>query len=1237
MTTLLRDVISIPDSAGADDYVLRLTEGVGRGRIATTLHDYVVTDDLAGAFDQALDLVGNALAERTSRAAFLTGSFGSGKSHFMAVLHALLGNDPGARAIPELAPVIAKHDAALADRRILRLAYHLLGAETLEQAVLGHYVAQVGAIHPDAPLPAVYRSEAVLADAERLREQLGDDAFLAGLNGGQPSAAAVGDPWGGVLGEGTWTAASYDAARAAEPSSEARQALVSALVRTFFTAYTSHAEFVDLDSGLAAISSHAKALGYDAVVLFLDELVLWLAFGVKDTAFFRREAQKLTKLIESASGERAVPLVSFVARQVDLRRFFAGAGAAGAEQEALEQAFRHQEGRFRSIVLGDDNLPYVAQKRLLAPSGPDGQAVLDDAFRRLDRRPEVWDVLLDGVNTDERHRGADQDAFRRTYPFSPALVSTLRALASAMQRERTALKIMQQLLVDQRGELTVDDVIPVGDVFDLVVEGDQALSPEMAGRFRAARTLFEDRLRPVILREHGLSADEAARLPRTHPVHADERLAKTLVMSAIAPQVPALKELTASRLAALNHGSIVSPLPGEDATVALSKITRWNAEVPEIQVGQGRNPVIRVRLAEVDYEGVVDRAKGEDNDGRRRELLKALVWEALDLGADLQGDLLGVVHHDYVWRGSRRDVEVVFGNVRDASWLTEAHFRAGPGTWRFVVDYPFDDAGRSASDDLNRLDELAERLVSRTLVWVPRFLTRERLDDLGRLVVLDWLLGGTGERWTAHADHLAEADRVQAKIILETQRDALRARLRQAVQQAYGAAAPTAGTLEDDPRHDRVLVSLDPALRPGAPVGADLHAAFHHLLDQAFGSTYPRHPRFEPGDREVRPAELAAVLRAVEAALQVADRRIIPEPREREPLRRVAGPLEIGTMGEQAFNFTDDRFPWALAFERAMGRAGLAGDEPVTVGQARGWIEALQPAYGLRPEVADLVICAWAARGNRAWYRHGGPIVAEPRPGTLTPDMELRPEPLPAAEDWAKAVPRVAALFGVAGNPYLTGANVAAVATNVREHAARLREGAAALVPVVEDAYRRLGLPVDAATGRRATADAAGRLVAALVAAPNPVALVETLARTSLPATDQAVAKSLSSAPEVAAALRGFRWERLAPLQTAERGGDERARDAKAILDRVRAAVAADELVHAVVPALRKADDEVFGWVSGPTPPSPPPPSPPRPGAGGRVRVAPGAGADAAVEALRTFVGEHADEPVVVEWRVERP
>src|SRR3712207_7016391 len=91
--------------------------------------------------------------------------------------------------------------------------------------------------------------------------------------------------------------------------------------------------------------SHAKGLGYDAVVLFLDELVLWLAFSVQDREFFRRESQKLTKLVESGSGLRAVPLVSFVARQMDLRRWGADARASGGQPEAADPAVRAQEGR----------------------------------------------------------------------------------------------------------------------------------------------------------------------------------------------------------------------------------------------------------------------------------------------------------------------------------------------------------------------------------------------------------------------------------------------------------------------------------------------------------------------------------------------------------------------------------------------------------------------------------------------------------------------------------------------------------------------------------------------------------------------------------------------------------------------------------------------------------------------------------------------------------------------------
>ena len=1247
MSTLLSNVLDIPLRAGAEDYVLRLTDSVEDDAIAATIGEYVVTPALVEAFDTALGLVAEAVRSGTSRGAFLNGSFGSGKSHFMAVLYALLRHNAVARAKAELQPVVDRYDATLRDKNILPVAFHLLGAESMEQALFSGYLRAIERRNPGAPLPALHQSDALLADTERMRERDGDERFLAGLNSGAAQNPA--DPWSRVLGSGTmWTAESYDAARAAAPGSEARQRLITALVENYFTSYTHQAEYVDLDTGLSVVAAHAKSLGYHAVVLFLDELILWLAFGVQDRTFFRRELPKLTKLVETGTGSRVIPLISFVARQLDLRRWFAESGATGAEQELLDAGFNFQRERFLPIELGDDNLPYVANRRLLRrrADNPDAERTLMDAFARLDRNSTIWDVLLDGVNTDDRHRGADEAAFRLTYPFSPALISTLRDLAGAMQRERTALKVMQQMLVDRREMLTVDDVIPVGDSFDHIVSGTQPLDPQVAALFRSANALYAEKLRPLILTTHNLTeADVADPDAAPSPFRTDDRLAKTLLLSAVAPKVPALKELTASRLASLNHGSIISPLRGAEAGIVLAKVREWERKIPEIRVsGDARNPVIRVQLSDVDYESVVENAKGEDNEGRRRELLKNLVREAIGVG-DAEPDLSGALYHPVVWRGSRRTVDLVFGNVRDASWLSDDHFRARPGTWRLVIDFPFDEPGHSAAEDLTRLDRIAEGGPrERVIAWLPRFLSEEKMREVSRLVILDWLLTGTGERWNAHADHLSEVDRAQAKGILEGQRDALRQSLREAVQQAYGAAREKPGTLAEDAAHDRVLVSLDPSFAPVSPVGADLGAAFGNLIDQALTATYPAHPRFEPPETEVSVRDLLAVYAHVERAVADPDGRVKLEG-DIQAVRRVANPLGVGYAAETHFLFGDDRFtPWGAAFERGLARDGLQPQDTVAVGRLRTWIEAIRPAMGLRDEVADLVILAWAALRQRAWYLHGA-LVPPPRPGALQAAMELRPEPMPTPGDWARATSRTEALFGRHVNPYLNTTAVTELMSKVRDHVEPLLTPNGELVPQLEAAYERLGL-TEGAPGRLATARAAAALTENLwraAVAGNRVRLVETLAAAQLPGTEAAMASSLRTAGAVTGALRAFSWERLAPLRSAaERQGDPRGQAAARILADLRDALDADEIAQALPRVLRETDDAIFGWLSAAQPTTPPPPPPPGPGPGSSTIVAAsGSGARAkgapnaaVISQLDQFLRDHADEQVVVEWRV---
>lgn len=134
--------------------------------------------------------------------------------------------------------------------------------------------------------------------------------------------------------------------------------MVGDLVDSLFPAMRETNEFVDLDDGLAVISAHAKGLGYDALVLFLDELILWLASHAVNVDFVSQEAQKVPKLVESERADRPVPIISFVARQRDLRELV-GQHITGAERLGFSDVLSWWEGRFSTISL-EDRPPFLS-------------------------------------------------------------------------------------------------------------------------------------------------------------------------------------------------------------------------------------------------------------------------------------------------------------------------------------------------------------------------------------------------------------------------------------------------------------------------------------------------------------------------------------------------------------------------------------------------------------------------------------------------------------------------------------------------------------------------------------------------------------------------------------------------------------------------------------------------------------------------------------------------------------
>ncbi|MCA9687219.1 MAG: hypothetical protein KC457_33980, partial [Myxococcales bacterium] len=337
--------------------MLKLADGVAHPD--ATLAQYVVTEQLARCFDTALDFIHAAVDSGSSKATYLHGSFGSGKSHFMAVLHLLLKGDARALNRPELAPVVAKHRPWLGKRRLLLVPYHMLGAGSLEERVFEDYCRLVERLHPEAKLPTLFDSDALIADAERLRQKIGDPAFFGMLG------ADAGDKAWGALGGG-WDAQRYGAALAAKPGDPARQALATALVDRVFPGSARDLGTVRFDQGLELVSQHAQGLGYDGVVLFLDELILWLASKAATPGFLGAEIDKIVNLVEAQRMDRPIPIVSFIARQRDLRELI-GRDSTGAQQLAIEDKLSHHQGRFQMIELSTTDLPEIASRRLLQP------------------------------------------------------------------------------------------------------------------------------------------------------------------------------------------------------------------------------------------------------------------------------------------------------------------------------------------------------------------------------------------------------------------------------------------------------------------------------------------------------------------------------------------------------------------------------------------------------------------------------------------------------------------------------------------------------------------------------------------------------------------------------------------------------------------------------------------------------------------------------------------------------
>ena len=346
-------------------------------------------------------------------------------------------------------------------------------------------------------------------------------------------------------------------------------------------------------------------------------------------------------------------------------------------------------------------------------------------------------------------------------------------------------------------------------------------------------------------RERASESDEIA--TRLKLYENDDRLIKSLLLSALVHGVESLKNMTCMRLAALNHGSIRSRIPGREHQVVAQKLRTWAGMVGEIRVGEEpTNPTVSIQLSGVDTEGIIEAARVYDNPGNRQFRLRQMLFKSM--GVPEQDEMF--IAHTFWWRGSKRSCDVLFTNVRA---LPDESLRSGGDAWKLVVDFPFDAEGHSPIEDLDRINKFREKNERhRTLVWLPSFFSPRTQAELGKLVIIDRLL--LGNNLDQYAQHLSVTDRQTARLLLQNQQSALSQRLIQAVEAAYAIRSePTPGTL--DAAYDMSeshFQSLYPTLVLQRPVGANLGEALEHLLDQALSHQFPKHPKF---GQEIKPGK----------------------------------------------------------------------------------------------------------------------------------------------------------------------------------------------------------------------------------------------------------------------------------------------------------------------------------------------------------------------------------------------
>ena len=305
-----------------------------------------------------------------------------------------------------------------------------------------------------------------------------------------------------------------------------------------------------------------------------------------------------------------------------------------------------------------------------------------------------------------------------------------RAYCSA---ERTALKVMLQLLVDRRDTLRWAISFRCGDLWDVVAHGDEAFTRRWRSTSTTPSGSIPESSCPMLEKQHdrpGVDLEKAKTDDdgRNDAAVRERRPAgrRRCSLSALVPEVESLgRSAPAARRAQSRDDPDTDS--GQGGTGSPRRCQGAGPQAwARFALAKRSNPTISVQLSGVDTERS-SAAKREDSRGTAIQPGRVqMLFE--QIGVQREGEF--EQSYELLWKNTRRSCIMLFKNIRE---LSDSSLENDGGEWKLVIDFPFDEAGHGPKDDLSKLQafKTAHPNGTRTICWLPAFFSHDAQKDLG--------------------------------------------------------------------------------------------------------------------------------------------------------------------------------------------------------------------------------------------------------------------------------------------------------------------------------------------------------------------------------------------------------------------------------------------------------------------------------------------------------------------------